>query len=53
MHGHGISIYLFKNLNFLFYFILGIYYYVDGDKYDGEWKNSKQQGKGNEINSNE
>ena len=24
----------------------GIYYYANGDKYDGEWKDDKKNGKG-------
>lgn len=27
--------------------MVGIFYYLNGDMYDGEWKNSKEDGKGN------
>jgi len=26
---------------------LGTCYYIDGSKYEGEWKDNKRQGKGN------
>ena len=36
--------------NFIFTLLLiiylGIFYYVNGNKYDGEWKNDKKEGKG-------
>ena len=27
----------------------GIYYYVNGNKYDGEWKDGKMNGKGIQL----
>lgn len=31
----------------MFQLILGTYYYTNGNKYQGEWKNDKVNGKGN------
>lgn len=30
----------------VFRVIIGVYYYVNGDKYDGEWKCGKKEGRG-------
>ena len=27
--------------------IIGIYYYADGNRYDGEWSNNEKKGRGN------
>ena len=57
---HALALFLLRLLSYFLLFILhynkkyrhGIYYYLDGGRYDGEWVDDRIHGKGKSVYAN-